>query len=134
MKIKARNTVTVGVPHADGHAAAQKLLSQQKPPTAIYTMTDLLAFGILDGARALGVKVPDDVWVIGYDNTDLAAWESFDLTSVAQPIHAIVEIRRRPAASPHHRTGPPHRDRHPALPAGGEGLDSEHACLVLQER
>jgi LacI family transcriptional regulator len=91
VKIKARNIVTVGVPHADGHAAAQKLLSQKKPPTAIYTMTDLLAFGILDGARALGVRVPDDVWVIGYDNTDLAAWESFDLTTVAQPIHAIVE-------------------------------------------
>ncbi|GAA1534033.1 LacI family DNA-binding transcriptional regulator [Kribbella lupini] len=100
VKIKARNTVTVGVQHADGHAAAQKLLSQKKPPTAIYTMTDLLAFGILDGARALGVRVPDDVWLIGYDNTDLAAWESFDLTTVAQPIHAIVEtgidlLRRR---------------------------------------
>jgi LacI family transcriptional regulator len=84
--------ITVGVPHADGHAAAKKLLSRKKPPTAIYTITDLLAFGILDGARAVGARVPDDVWVIGFDNTEMAAWEAFDLTSVEQPIHAIVEI------------------------------------------
>ena len=91
VEIKPGNVVPVGVPHADGHAAAQKLLSRKNPPTAIYTVTDLLAFGILDGARALGVRVPDDVWVIGFDNTELAAWESFDLTSVEQPVHAIVE-------------------------------------------
>jgi LacI family transcriptional regulator len=37
------------------------------------------------------VRVPDDVWVVGFDDTELAAWESFDLTSVEQPVHAIVE-------------------------------------------
>ncbi|MER7245912.1 LacI family DNA-binding transcriptional regulator [Kribbella sp. NPDC000426] len=91
VKIKPSNIVTVGVPHSDGHAAAEKLLSKKKPPTAIYTVTDLLAFGILDGARAVGARVPDDVWVIGFDNTEMAAWESFDLTSVEQPTHSIVE-------------------------------------------
>ena len=91
VKIKLGNVMSVGVSHADGHAAATKLLSRKNPPTAIYTVTDLLAFGILDGARALGRKVPDDIWVIGFDNTELAAWESFDLTSVEQPVHAIVE-------------------------------------------
>jgi LacI family transcriptional regulator len=100
VKIKPGNVVSVGVPHADGHAAARKLLTRKKPPTAIYTVTDLLAFGILDGARSVGARVPDDVWVIGYDNTEMAAWESFDLTSVDQPVHAIVEqgidlLRRR---------------------------------------
>jgi LacI family transcriptional regulator len=100
VKIKPGNVVPVGVPHADGHAAAQKLLFRKKPPTAIYTVTDLLAFGILDGARAVGARVPDDVWVVGFDNTDMAAWEAFDLTSVDQPVHAIVEtgidlLRRR---------------------------------------
>ncbi|MEU4193220.1 LacI family DNA-binding transcriptional regulator [Kribbella sp. NPDC026611] len=91
VKLKPSNVISVGVPHADGHAAARKLLSRKKPPTAIYTVTDLLAFGVLDGARAVGARVPDDVWVIGYDNTEMAAWESFDLTSVDQPVHAIVE-------------------------------------------
>jgi LacI family transcriptional regulator len=100
VKIKPSNVVSVGVPHADGHAAAEKLLSRKNPPTAIYTVTDLLAFGILDGARAVGARVPDDVWVIGFDNTEMAAWEAFDLTSVEQPTHTIVEtgvdlLRRR---------------------------------------
>lgn len=98
--IKESNVISTGVSHAHGHAAAVQLLSAEKPPTAIYTVTDLLAFGLLDGARARGVKVPDDVWVIGFDNTDMASWKAFDLTSVNQPIHAIVEqgidlLRRR---------------------------------------
>lgn len=104
VEIKPANVITTGVPHSDGHAAAQKLLSAKKPPTAIYTVTDLLAFGLLDGARSLGRKVPDDVWVIGFDNTDLASWEAFDLTTVDQPVHAIVEagieLLRRRIANP----------------------------------
>ncbi|HEY0618194.1 MAG TPA: LacI family DNA-binding transcriptional regulator [Kribbella sp.] len=91
VSIKERNVITTAVNHADGHAAAQKLLSAKKPPTAIYTVTDLLAFGLLDGARALGVRVPDDIWVVGFDNTDMASWEAFDLTTVDQPVHAIVK-------------------------------------------
>ncbi len=100
VEIKPDNVITTWVPHSEGHAAAQQLLSKKNPPTAIYTVTDLLAFGILDGARSLGAKVPDDVWVIGFDNTELASWEAFDLTSVDQPVHDIVEagidlLRRR---------------------------------------
>jgi LacI family transcriptional regulator len=91
VRIKPSNVVSVEVPHSAGHAAARKLLSKKRPPTAIYTVTDLLAFGILDGARAVGARVPDDVWVIGYDNTEMAAWEAFDLTTVDQPVHDIVE-------------------------------------------
>ncbi|HZX08719.1 LacI family DNA-binding transcriptional regulator [Kribbella sp.] len=91
VKIKPGNVVSVDVPHSAGHAAAIKLLSRKKPPTAIYTVTDLLAFGVLDGARASGARVPDDVWVVGFDNTEMAAWEAFDLTTVEQPVHGIVE-------------------------------------------
>ncbi|TQJ19649.1 LacI family DNA-binding transcriptional regulator [Kribbella jejuensis] len=91
VKIKPGNVVSVDVPHSAGHAAAIKLLSRKKPPTAIYAVTDLLAFGVLDGARARGARVPDDVWVVGFDNTEMAAWEAFDLTTVDQPVHGIVE-------------------------------------------
>jgi LacI family transcriptional regulator len=104
VEIRPENVVVTGVPHSDGHAAAQKLLSSPKPPTVIYTVTDLLAFGLLDGARSLGRKVPDDVWVIGFDNTELASWEAFDLTTVDQPVNAIVkagiELLRRRIANP----------------------------------
>jgi LacI family transcriptional regulator len=104
VSIKPRNIVTAGVDHADGHAAVRKLLSAKKPPTAIYAVTDLLAFGLLDGARSLDVRVPDDLWVVGFDNTDMASWEAFDLTTVDQPIHAIaqagIELLRRRIADP----------------------------------
>ncbi|ONI67154.1 hypothetical protein BWI15_28750 [Kribbella sp. ALI-6-A] len=106
--LRDRNVVTTGVSHAAGHAAARKLLSARKPPTALFTLTDLLGFGILDGARALGVRVPDDLWVIGYDNTELAGWEAFDLTSVEQPVPGIVatgiELLRRRIAEPERPT------------------------------
>lgn len=100
LTIAPRDVVTGGFSHDDGHTAARKLLSRKNPPTAIYAITDLIAFGVLDGARALGVSVPDDVWVVGFDNTDLASWESFDLTTVDQPVNAIVDagvdlLRRR---------------------------------------
>lgn len=77
--------------HSDGHAAARRLLALKNPPTAIFAITDVLAFGVLDGARSLDVTVPDDLWVTGFDNTDMASWESFDLTTVDQPVAAIVD-------------------------------------------
>jgi LacI family transcriptional regulator len=91
LSIAPRDVVTGRFSHGDGHTAARKLLTRRNPPTAIYAITDLLAFGVLDGARSLGVRVPEDVWVVGFDNTDLASWESFDLTTVDQPVDAIVE-------------------------------------------
>ncbi|SDS76687.1 transcriptional regulator, LacI family [Actinopolymorpha singaporensis] len=108
LTVSRRNTVVGGFSHADGHRAAHRLLGRRKPPSAIFAITDVLAFGLLDGARSLGVDVPGDLWVVGYDNTDMASWEAFDLTTVNQPVQAIVEtgldlLRRRitePAVSP----------------------------------
>lgn len=76
--------------HQEGHAAVRQLMNSETPPSAIFAVTDLLACGVLDGARSMGVRVPDDLWVVGFDNVDMAAWESFDLTTVDQPIEAMV--------------------------------------------
>ncbi len=108
VRLPDRYVVTGSFTHAEGHNAARRLLAGKNPPTAIFAITDVLAFGLLDGARALGVGVPDDLWVAGFDNTEMASWESFDLTSVNQPVQAIVDtgialLRRRiddPAAEP----------------------------------
>jgi LacI family transcriptional regulator, galactose operon repressor len=104
LEIKPKYVVRGGLDHGDGHKAVQELMKLPKPPTAIYAGTDLLALGALDGARSLGVKVPDDLWVIGFDNVDMAAWESFSLTSVDQPVEAIVdtgiELLRKRIADP----------------------------------
>lgn len=76
--------------HAGGHAAMTSLLRGRPPPTAVFCVNDLTAFGALDAARALGVQVPGDLWVVGYDDVDMASWESFDLTTVLQPMSEMV--------------------------------------------
>jgi DNA-binding LacI/PurR family transcriptional regulator len=71
-----------------GHAAAQALLSGPAAtrPTAVVAQSDLLASGVVLGARELGLRVPEDVSVAGFDGLDLP-WLAPDvLTTVAQPI------------------------------------------------
>lgn len=71
-----------------GHAAAQALLSGPAAtrPTAIVAQSDLLASGVVLGARELGLRVPEDVSVAGFDGLDLP-WLAPDvLTTVVQPI------------------------------------------------
>lgn len=65
-----------------------RLLAQTDRPQAIFCANDHMAFGALDALRAHQVK-PTDCWVIGYDDVDMAAWDSFSLTTVRQPSRAM---------------------------------------------
>lgn len=78
--------------HADGRAAIRELLSLDDPPTAVFCVNDLTALGALDGARSMGRRVPQDIWVAGYDDIAMSAWEAFDLTTVRQPIAEMVAL------------------------------------------
>ena len=55
-------------------------------PTAILTVSDAIAVGVLRAARELGVPVPERVSVIGYDDVPLAHWTQPALTTVRQPV------------------------------------------------
>lgn len=61
-----------------------RLLSRADQPQAIFCANDHMAFGALDALRAHRIQ-PADCWVIGYDDVDMAAWDSFSLTTVRQP-------------------------------------------------
>lgn len=76
--------------HRAGMAAAIRLLELEAPPDAIFCANDLLALGAIDGARTLGLSVPDDLWVIGYDDVEMAAWPAFDLTTFRQPMGEMI--------------------------------------------
>ncbi|ACP21909.1 putative transcriptional regulator PurR (plasmid) [Sinorhizobium fredii NGR234] len=76
--------------HDEAFIAAKKLLSSRKPPDAIFCANDLMAIGAMEAVKALGLSVPDDVLVAGFDDIPAAAWPSFDLTTVRQDGDAMI--------------------------------------------
>ncbi|MFV0374236.1 LacI family DNA-binding transcriptional regulator [Microbacterium sp.] len=68
-----------------GHRAAMHLLGADDPPTAVFATSDEVAFGTLFAARRLGLRVPEDLSLIGVDGHEMA--EFFDLSTVAQFPH-----------------------------------------------
>ena len=69
---------------ASGRSAGRWLLTQPDHPTAIVALSDVLALGVLEAAAELGIQVPRDVSVCGFD--DIPAAEATGLTTVRQPI------------------------------------------------
>ena len=69
-----------------GTEAARELLSLPDPPTAIFGFNDNVAIGALHAARERGLSVPDDLSVVGFDDTEQAVIVTPRLTSVRQPL------------------------------------------------
>ncbi len=75
--------------YASGCLAANQLLSQPDPPTALFCISDVLAMGAINTAKKIGLRVPQDVSVIGFDDVEQTAMFSPQLTTVAQPCYAL---------------------------------------------
>jgi len=76
--------------HSEGgtrHAA--ELLSLPEPPTAIFAGSDLQALGVYELARVRGIRIPEELSVVGYDDIPLAEWVSPRLTTVHQPLEEM---------------------------------------------
>ncbi|WP_022868949.1 LacI family DNA-binding transcriptional regulator [Schaalia vaccimaxillae] len=75
--------------YENGHAVAQRLLRlpTAKRPTAIFASNDMGALGVYEAARELGLRIPEDLSVVGFDDTNLAHWATPRLTTVHQPLH-----------------------------------------------
>jgi LacI family transcriptional regulator len=78
---------TAALSLAEGRAAAERLVgaASRRRPTAVACANDLLALGLLQGMVAAGVRVPDDIAIVGYDDIAFAAAATVPLTSVRQP-------------------------------------------------
>lgn len=91
--IDDRLVVTVNWGGSEGGDAMAKLLSQREPPTAVYAHSDEVALGAVRTLRRAGLRIPQDVSVIGIDDHPLA--ELTDLTTVRQPVRQQGELAGR---------------------------------------
>lgn len=79
----------------DGVHAGLELLGMPERPTAIFAGNDLQALGIYEAARTLGLSIPQDLSVVGYDDLELAKWVGPPLTTVRQPLTEMAEQATR---------------------------------------
>lgn len=83
-----------------GYEQALKILAQGNRPTAIFCGNDEIAVGVYDAANELGLKIPEDVSVVGYDNNSCATYMRPPLTTISLPlwqmgVNAVEEILNR---------------------------------------
>ena len=72
--------------------AVHSLLDLDDPPTALFASNDLLAVDLLETVEELGLTVPDDVSVVGFDDIRVAGLARISLTTVVQPCHELARI------------------------------------------
>ena len=126
-----------------GYRGAQALLGQHPLPTAIFAANDLCAIGALNALEEVGLKIPGDVSLVGYDDSSLAALRHVSLTSIHQPggqmgrmaMELLVERIHEGRTEPRHHvivpslvvrstTGPP-----PPEGSAGRGVEVPFARL-----
>ncbi|MGY1618250.1 substrate-binding domain-containing protein [Geodermatophilus sp. SYSU D00691] len=83
--------------HADGLAQGGALLDLPEPPTAVFAGADETAVGVLEAARARGLRIPEDLSVVGFDDTEVARLSSPALTTVRQPLQEMGTVALRTA-------------------------------------
>ncbi|MEV0719569.1 substrate-binding domain-containing protein [Asanoa sp. NPDC050611] len=102
--------------YRDGLAGGAALLDLPSPPTAVFAGSDETAAGVIEAARERGLRVPDDLSVVGFDDTEVARLSSPPLTTVRQPLREMGGVALRTALRL----------------AAGEKLDSHHVELATE--
>jgi len=69
----------------DSHAALDYFFNLPQPPTALFCFNDMLAIGVLNGLQTSGIRVPEDISVVGFDNIVFSAYTNPPLTTLDQP-------------------------------------------------
>jgi LacI family transcriptional regulator len=102
--------------HGDGLAQGRELLELPEPPTAVFAGSDETAAGVLEAARERGLRIPEDLSVVGFDDTEVARLSSPALTTVRQPLGDMGKVALRTALRL----------------AAGEEIDSHHVELATE--
>lgn len=78
--------------YESGYEAGRDLLTRDDPPDAIFCAADIMALGAMDVARyELGIKIPDELSIVGFDDIAVARYPAYSLTTICQPINAMVD-------------------------------------------
>lgn len=75
-----------------GFEAARRLLERDDPPDALFCASDIIAIGALDFMREKGIKVPEEVSIVGFDDIPMASWSAYCLTTVRQPVDQMIDM------------------------------------------
>ncbi|MEV4539090.1 substrate-binding domain-containing protein [Asanoa sp. NPDC049518] len=102
--------------YEDGIAGGAAQLDLPERPTAVFAGNDETAAGVIEAARIRGLRVPDDLSVVGFDDTEVARFSSPPLTTVRQPLREMGGVALRTALRL----------------AAGEKLDSHHVELATE--
>ncbi len=70
--------------------ASRDLLTMRPRIDALFCCNDVMALAAIDMSRHLGIRVPDDVAIVGFDDIPMAGWESYDLTTIRQPARRML--------------------------------------------
>jgi DNA-binding LacI/PurR family transcriptional regulator len=84
--------LVIGVPHferADGHAAMQRLLALPEPPDAVFCFNDLMAIGALRACVEAGVRVPEDVAIVGFDDIAETRYSNPTVTTISPDLTGL---------------------------------------------
>lgn len=75
-----------------GHEVGKTLFDQHLPPDAVFCANDIIALGVLDAAKHdVGLTIPDEASIIGFDDIPMANWPAYSLTTVRQPVNAMID-------------------------------------------
>jgi len=100
--------------YEEAYRLGMELLTRPEPPTAIFAASDLTALGVMEAARTVGPRVPEELSVVGFDDTFIAAWSTPPLTTVHAPLKDMGRVALRTVLRL----------------AAGETLDSYHVELA----
>jgi LacI family transcriptional regulator len=108
LAVEPELVVSGGFSESGGYLAMQQMLASR--PDAIFAASDAMAMGALRALREAGLRVPEDVALVGFDDLPFAARAEPPLTTVRQPTHrmgamtveTLIELMEQPASSPYH--------------------------------
>ncbi len=78
--------------YESGYQVCRKILDMDRRPTALFCTSDTIALGAMDVARnEFGLRIPEDLSIIGYDDIPMVQWKAYNMTTIRQPFNKLID-------------------------------------------